>query len=123
VKKKEPIVTKHITIYFSTGSSTLDPNAQLVLQQAGELAQTFGSAYIRVSGNTDNVGSRAMNVDLSTRRAQAVADFLVRKYGFPRDKFVVVGNGPDKPVASNDSEDGRAQNRRTDFEVVPQEQK
>jgi NitT/TauT family transport system substrate-binding protein len=122
VKKSEPIVTKRISVYFQTGSSTLDPNAKMVLQQAAELAQTFGSAYIRVSGNTDSVGGRQMNIELSRKRAQAVVDYLVKEFGFPRDKFVVEGNGPDKPVASNDTAEGKAKNRRTDFEVVPQPQ-
>ena len=122
VKKQPPIVTKRITVYFATASYALDPNAKQVLEQAAELAQTFGSTYIRISGNTDSVGSRQMNVELSRKRAQAVVNYLVSKYGFPKDKFIVVGNGPDKPVASNDTEDGRAKNRRTDFEVIPQEQ-
>src|SRR5690606_23762983 len=53
-----PIVTKRISVYFDTGSSTLDPNAQMILEEGAELAQTFGSAKVRVVGNTDNVGSR-----------------------------------------------------------------
>jgi NitT/TauT family transport system substrate-binding protein len=122
VKKSTPIVTKRITIYFPSGVSTLDPNAEMVLEKAAELAQTFGSAYLKVSGNTDNVGSRDMNVELSRKRAQAVVDFMVKKYGFPRDKFIVVGNGPDKPVADNKTDEGKAKNRRTDFEVVAQEE-
>jgi NitT/TauT family transport system substrate-binding protein len=121
-KTQQPIVTKRITVYFASNSAVLDPNAQLVLEQAAELAQTFGSAYLRISGNTDSKGSRQANMDLSKRRAQAVVDFIVSKYNFPRDKFIVVGNGPDKPVAGNDTEEGRAKNRRTDFEVIPQEQ-
>ena len=64
------------------------------------------------------MGSRDANVRLSRARADAVARFLVSK-GFDRNKFEVVGNGPDKPVASNDSDEGRAKNRRTDFEVMP----
>jgi NitT/TauT family transport system substrate-binding protein len=122
VKKQEPIVSKRISIYFDTGSATLDDNAKMVLDQAAQLAQTFGSTYIRVSGNTDSVGGRAYNVELSRKRAQAVTDFLVKEYGFPKDKFIVVGNGPDKPVADNKTEEGRAKNRRTEFEVVPQQQ-
>jgi outer membrane protein OmpA-like peptidoglycan-associated protein len=55
---------------------------------------------------------------LSKARAEAVASFLATK-GFERGKFDVVGNGPDKPVASNSTEEGRARNRRTDFEVIP----
>jgi len=64
------------------------------------------------------VGSRDANVKLSRARADAVAQYLMTK-GFDRNKFDVVGNGPDKPVASNDNDAGRAKNRRTDFEVVP----
>jgi NitT/TauT family transport system substrate-binding protein len=110
-----------MSVYFATGSHELDPNAKVVLEQAAELAQTFGSAYIRVSGNTDSVGGRQMNIELSQRRAQSVVDFMISNYGFPRDKFIVEGNGPDKPIASNDTEAGRQQNRRTDFEVIPQQ--
>lgn len=121
VVEQEGIVTKRMSVYFATGSHELDPNAKVVLEQAAELAQTFGSAYIRVSGNTDSVGGRQMNIELSKRRAQSVVDFMVANYGFPRDKFMVEGNGPDKPIASNDTDAGRQQNRRTDFEVIPQQ--
>jgi NitT/TauT family transport system substrate-binding protein len=114
-----PILTKTVSVFFPTGSATLDENAKAVLDtQVVDLAATFGSAYLRVAGNTDNVGGREANVRLSRARADAVAQFLVSK-GFERNKFEVVGNGPDKPVASNDTDEGRAKNRRTDFEVVP----
>jgi NitT/TauT family transport system substrate-binding protein len=114
-----PILTKTVSVYFPTGSSTLDENAKAVLEtQVVELAATFGSAYMRIGGNTDSVGSRDANVRLSRARADGVTAFLVSK-GFDRNKFEVVGNGPDKPVASNDTDEGRAKNRRTDFEVIP----
>jgi NitT/TauT family transport system substrate-binding protein len=114
-----PILTKTVSIYFPSGSSTLDENAKGILEtQVVDLAATFGSAYMRIAGNTDDVGSRDANVRLSRARADAVARFLVSK-GFPANKFDVVGNGPDKPVGGNDSDEGRAKNRRTDFEVVP----
>jgi NitT/TauT family transport system substrate-binding protein len=113
-----PILTKTVSIYFPSGSSVLDENAKAVLDtQVVDLAATFGSAYRRVSGNTDNVGGREANVRLSRARADAVAQYLMTK-GFERNKFDVVGNGPDKPVTSNDTEAGRAKNRRTDFEVI-----
>ena len=115
----QPILTKTVSIYFPTGSSTLDENAKAVLDtQVVDLAATFGGAYLRVAGNTDNVGNRESNQRLSRARADAVARYLVSK-GFDRNKFEVVGHGPDKPVASNDTDDGRAKNRRTDFEVIP----
>jgi NitT/TauT family transport system substrate-binding protein len=113
------ILTKTVSVYFPTGSATLDENAKAVLDtQVVDLAATFGSAYLRVAGNTDNVGSRDANVRLSRARADAVTQFLVSK-GFDRNKFEVVGHGPDKPLATNDTEEGRAKNRRTDFEVIP----
>ena len=83
-----------------------------------DLAATFGSAYLRIAGNTDNVGSPDTNQRLSRSRAEAVTRYLVSK-GFDRNKFEVVGHGPNKPVASNDTDEGRARNRRTDFEVLP----
>ena len=114
-----PILTKTVSVYFPTGSASLDENAKAVLDtQVVDLAATFGSAYLRIAGNTDNVGSRETNVRLSRARADAVTQFLVSK-GFDRNKFDVVGNGPDKPISSNDTDAGRAKNRRTDFEVIP----
>jgi NitT/TauT family transport system substrate-binding protein len=113
-----PILTKTVSIYFPSGSSVLDENAKAVLDtQVVDLAATFGSAYLRVSGNTDNVGARDANVRLSRARADAVAQYLMTK-GFERNKFDVVGNGPDKPVTGNESDAGRAKNRRTDFEII-----
>ena len=58
---------------------------------------------------------------LSKKRAQSVVDYLIGTYQMPRNRFIVVGNGPDKPIASNNSDAGRAQNRRTDFELVATE--
>ncbi len=115
----QPILSKAVSIFFPSGSATLDENAKAVLDlQVVELAATFGSAYMRVAGNTDDVGSRETNMRLSRARAETVASYLASR-GFDRNKFEVVGNGPDRPVASNDTDQGRARNRRTDFEVIP----
>ena len=77
-----------------------------------------GAGELEFGGNTDNVGNRDSNMRLSRQRAEAVTSYLVSR-GFERNKFDVVGHGPDKPVAGNDTEEGRARNRRTDFEVIP----
>ena len=58
------------------------------------------------------------NKALSEKRARAVADYLISTYNMPRNRFIIVGNGPDKPVGSNDTEEGKSKNRRTDFEIV-----
>ena len=85
------ILTKTVSIYFPTGSSALDENAKAVLDtQVVDLAATFGSAYMRIAGNTDNVGGRDANVRLSRARADAVTRYLMTK-GFERNKFDVRG--------------------------------
>jgi NitT/TauT family transport system substrate-binding protein len=118
-QEREAIATKRVSISFRTGEFTLDENAKYIVdREFVEIAKAFGNARIRIEGNTDNVGSRESNIRLSKRRAQALADYLVSEHRMDPNRFIVVGNGPDKPVASNNSEDGRAKNRRTDFELV-----
>lgn len=118
-KTKEALASKEVTINFSTGNATLDENAKYIIDRdfVG-IAKAFGNSRIRIEGNTDNTGSRELNVALSRRRAQAVADYLISEHSMPRNRLIVVGNGPDQPIASNNSESGRAKNRRTDFELV-----
>ena len=118
---KASIATKEVSINFRTAEFKLDENSKYIIDRDFvPIANAFSNARIRIEGNTDNTGSRAANIALSKKRAQAVADYLVTEFGMPRNRFVVVGNGPDSPVADNDSERGRAKNRRTDFELVPE---
>lgn len=116
---KESIATKRLSINFATGVSTLDDLAKGIIdQEFVPIAKAFGNARIRIEGNTDNTGSLATNVALSKKRAQAVASYLTREYNMDPNRFIIVGNGPNDPVATNGSESGRALNRRTDFEIV-----
>ncbi len=62
------------------------------------LIENNGSAYFEISGNTDSTGSRATNMSLSEKRAKVVADYLVKQWEFPTERFIVVGNGPTKPI-------------------------
>ncbi len=118
-KELRAIASKPVTINFRTGEHTLDENAKRIIDlEFIEIAKAFANSRIRIEGNTDNVGSRASNVTLSKRRAQAVANYLVREHGMSTNRIIVVGNGPDKPIASNNTESGRADNRRTDFQLV-----
>ena len=121
-RTSEAISSKKVSINFATGAYRLDENAKRILdEQVVSIAKAFGSARLRVAGNTDNTGSRDGNVRLSEQRAQSVADYLTSEHGMNRNRFVVVGNGPDDPVpgcSDNATEACRAQNRRTDFELV-----
>ena len=113
-----PIMSKPVNIFFKTGESSLDPNGQQLLDPVATLAQTYSNAYIRVEGNTDNVGDAETNRRLSKQRAQSVVDFLVDRYKFDRNRFITKGNGMDKPISRENTDAGRAQNRRTDVEIV-----
>lgn len=122
LEEKESLSSKKVSITFRTGEFELDDNAkQLIDIQFTPIAQAFGNARIRIEGNTDNVGGRSSNVALSKKRAQAVADYLMTEHTMPRNRFIIVGNGPDKPVVgceNNQNADCRSKNRRTDFELV-----
>ena len=119
LETKESFSTKRVTITFPTGSSTLDDNSKYIIQMKfGEVAKSFAKARIRIEGNTDNVGSDKLNQKLSHSRAKSVADFLIKEYNFDPNRFIIVGNGPSKPIDSNTTTDGRAKNRRTDFELI-----
>ena len=118
-REREAVASKQVSISFRTGEYQLDENAKYIIdKEFVEIAKAFSNARIRIEGNTDNTGSRSTNVALSKRRAESVKNYLVSVHKMSPSRFIVVGNGPDKPVASNDTEDGRAKNRRTDFEIV-----
>lgn len=92
------------------------PDSAGLLDRLIEIAMRCPTATIEVAGHTDSDGEEAANQALSERRAQAVVDYLVRA-GLPADRFTSTGYGSAQPVAANDSEDGKAQNRRIEFVV------
>lgn len=116
------ISTKKVSINFRSGEFMLDENAKQIIDlQFTPIAKAFSNAKIRIEGNTDNVGSKESNIVLSKKRAQAVSEYLISQHSMPANRFVIVGNGPDKPVAGcedNGSAECRAKNRRTDFEII-----
>ena len=119
MKTEEAFSTKKVTISFPSGSSTLDENAKQIIDlEFAKIAQAFGNARIRIEGNSDNVGDPGKNKTLSEQRAQAVANYLSGEYKMDRNRFIIVGNGDTNPVADNTTAEGRARNRRTDFELL-----
>ena len=121
-KTAAPISSKPVSINFNSGQSSLTENAKTIIDlKFAETAKVFGNTKIRIEGNTDTDGGRAMNIELSKKRAQAVASYLQNAYGMDKNRFVIVGNGPDKPVPgceSNSTADCKAKNRRTDFQLI-----
>ena len=117
--KAKPLSTKPVNISFPSGQYSLDSNSMRIIDmQFVDVAKAFPQSRIRIEGNTDSVGEYNMNMSLSKKRAQAVANYLSQTHGFDANRFVIVGNGPDKPVAGNDDSAGRAKNRRTDFMLL-----
>src|SRR6266481_6029333 len=103
-------------IRFESGRATIDPDSAGLLDRLIETALRCPTANIEIAGHTDADGEDAFNKTLSEKRAQAVIDYLV-KAGLPANRFTAVGYGSSQPVASNDTDEGKAQNRRIDFVV------
>src|SRR6266550_171119 len=103
-------------IRFESGRATIDPDSAGLLDRLIETALRCPSANIEIAGHTDADGEDGFNQALSEKRAQAVTDYLV-KAGLPANRFTAVGYGSSQPVASNDTDQGKAQNRRIDFVV------
>ena len=98
-------------VQFETGKATLTPDSYARLDSVLEFMTHKKSARIEISGHTDNVGNPRRNKALSEKRARACRDYLVSK-GIAADRIKTVGYGDERPIASNDTEAGRQQNRR-----------
>ena len=116
------IASKPASINFASGQYNLSENAKTIIDlQFSEIAKSFANSRVRVEGNTDSDGGRAMNLDLSKKRAQSVANYLASQYSMDPNRFIIIGNGPDKPVPgceSNATPACKAQNRRTEFQLI-----
>ena len=102
-------------IYFDTGKADVKPESDATLNEIAKLLQGHPQLRLYVVGHTDNQGAVDLNMDLSRRRAEAVLATLTTKYAVPASRLRAYGCGPYSPVASNDSEDGRAKNRRVEL--------
>lgn len=104
------------TILFETGETRISRDSAGLLDRIVATLARCPETGIEIAGHTDSVGSHEANVALSQARAQAVLDYLAAA-GLEADGFAATGYGPDRPVASNDTEEGRASNRRIEFIV------
>ena len=112
------IVNKSLSIHFNTGSDEIMPGSYFTLDSLGDTMLAFGNTFLKIEGNTDARGGAGVNKSLSQKRADSVKAYLVKNFNIPEARFVTVGHGAENPVAPNSTEDGRAQNRRTDIKVV-----
>lgn len=119
IKYELPKVYTLENVYFDTGKSTIRPASYPALNNLAELLGFKKKMKIEISGHTDDVGDEASNQKLSEARARAVRNYLIRK-GIPGTQVTAVGFGESRPVASNDTPDGRQKNRRTEVRILSQ---
>jgi OOP family OmpA-OmpF porin len=104
-------------VNFETGRAVLTKDSYAVLNEVVRIMKEDKTYKLKITGHTDNVGTVEHNMKLSKDRAQAVEDYL-ESQGLDPDRFIVIGFGPTRPVASNDTPEGRAKNRRVEFTIV-----
>ena len=104
-------------IEFDSGKATITPAGLAILDEMAVVMLKLRGRKVEVIGHTDDTGLRASNVALSQARAEAVRAYLAGK-GIVADSVLVSGQGPDRPVASNATADGRARNRRIEFRIA-----
>ena len=104
-------------VLFEFDSAEIKPEFTAELDEVAEVIKANPGLIIEVQGHTDNVGSPAYNKQLSLRRAKAVVNYLVSK-GVDPSRLRAVGYGCSRPIASNDTPEGRAKNRRVQFAVI-----
>ena len=105
-------------LYFEQRSYVLQQAAKLTLDSVSRFLLNRPDVLLRVTGYTNNVGVRSLNLILSEYRATTVADYLKTK-GVPADQLVILWQGPDKPIASNDSKAANLTNKRVELQLVP----
>ena len=117
--KKAAVGTKIVlrNIFFDFDKATLRPESSSELENLYKVLTDNPNMKIEISGHTDNKGTAEYNKDLSQRRAKAVVDYLITK-GIKADRLKYAGYGFDQPIATNDTDEGRQLNRRTEFEIT-----
>lgn len=104
-------------VEFESGSATLTPVGQKILDEMAAAIKQIGTPKVQVIGHTDSSGNRLANIGLSLARANTVRAYLIER-GIPAESLSAVGSGPDHPVNTNDTAEGRAKNRRIEFRLA-----
>lgn len=105
-------------VTFAVDSTEISPSFRSALDQVAQSMIQYPNSLVDVMGHTDSTGSETYNLDLSRRRAEAVANYLVSR-GVSRARIATVGYGEQYPIADNTTAEGRAQNRRVEIRITP----
>jgi outer membrane protein OmpA-like peptidoglycan-associated protein len=116
-KGATPFATQRRSIYFETNSAAMSVDSRAVVDEIGSFMRAYENTVVDIEGNSDSTGAREFNVTLSKERADTVKDYLMKKHGYPASRMRTAGNGPDNPIDTNNTPEGREKNRRTDIKV------
>ncbi|RMG90698.1 MAG: OmpA family protein [Zetaproteobacteria bacterium] len=112
------VILRMKTLNFRSGSAVIPPNAYALLDNIIKSIEIFPDRSVRVEGHTDFIGSNKYNQALSERRANAVREYLVQRLGDTGQTVTAVGYGEERPIANNETADGRKKNRRIDIVLL-----
>ena len=118
IKEGENIVIRLYGINFPSGKSTILPESFGLLSKIQKAIRDFPDRKIIIEGHTDSMGDETYNMQLSLARAKAVTAYLIANMGIGEDRITATGYGESRPIASNDTKEGRQQNRRIDVVLV-----
>jgi outer membrane protein OmpA-like peptidoglycan-associated protein len=121
-KKGDSLVIRLRAIQFPVGKSVIMPDNYPLISKIQQSIRAFGEPDVIIEGHTDSTGSAEVNELLSQERAESVRQYLLANKTLSNDRIVAVGYGSSKPLASNETEEGRAVNRRIDVIIKPQKQ-
>lgn len=113
-EERSLLATAMKSVEFKTASANLKPSSNAILDKVATLMKKYPNYKLDITGHTDNVGDPAMNVELSTARAESCLAYL-QSIGIARHRISSKGYGSRQPIASNDTAGGRAKNRRVEF--------
>lgn len=119
-KQGNQLIVRLRAIQFPVGKAIIMPANYPLLSKVQKTIRLFGEPDVVIEGHTDSTGPAALNEHLSQQRAESVRQYLVANGTLPEEKIVAVGYGPTRPLAPNETEEGRAINRRIDVVVTPQ---
>lgn len=114
VEKNTSFILKNV--YFEYNKADLKPESYVELNKLIDILKNENSYSIIISGHTDNIGNKSYNIDLSTRRANSVGEYLTSK-GISKNRINTEGFGSSLPISDNDSPEGRQKNRRVEFKI------
>lgn len=114
------IIIRLVGLTFASGSADVAPDYRTLLDRVQQAAAVFPQSQIVIEGHTDSYGSDENNLSLSRDRAESVSTFLASEFGVPLFRMTAVGYGETRPIANNETAQGRARNRRIDIRIEPQ---